>query len=389
MERNDSQPKRSGAAPAGISRIIVEHLDPEHLVPGGIDTCVHDVVKYARETVAIVGITTNPDLALGEWTILQFAGRTVPFLPVARFDRSRKSGPLRLIPHSLLQAAGTLRYRAKLPDTLWQAHRIETGFLLSLLRRQGRLVQFVHNDSTGLVGPNSDSSWKGLVTFYRLLERRVMKRASGVVVFNATDAPRMKRLRTDVTVAQTWYDPETFVGRRSIPAGSFEACWIGRFEAQKDPLLAISTVGALSKEQPDARITFVGTGSLEQSMRARAEELGVSNMIRFAGNLPRAEVAKVMASSGAMLMTSHYEGSPRVLAEAGAVGLPIVATDGSDPDRALTAGYNGIRLSSRQPDKLAAALLEVRDYSSQDCIDSVRHRSAPAAVAALLEIGRD
>lgn len=73
----------------------------------------------------------------------------------------------------------------------------------------------------------------------------------------------------------------------------------------------------------------------------------------------RAQVTALMYASDALLLTSHMEGSPQVVKEALATGLPIVSVDVGDvrerierPD-GFTVGYVA---SSRKPEELAQLL---------------------------------
>ncbi|MDO5720818.1 MAG: glycosyltransferase [Actinomycetaceae bacterium] len=163
-----------------------------------------------------------------------------------------------------------------------------------------------------------------------------------------------------------------------------QLCWIGRFEAQKDPLLAVEVVAELTSLYQDFRLVMVGTGSLKPLLEAEAARLGVADKIEFTGALNRAGVAELMAGSTVLLLTSHYEGSPRVVAEAGATGLPIVATIEADTDRVLERGVNGARVAGREPCGLAHAIMEAAACESQACIARVQHRAAPQAVRRLL-----
>lgn len=368
-------------------RIIIDQIDPDRLVPGGTDTCIHDLVKYSETTtIAIVGITESESTQLGQWTEVHVAGKSVSFLPIARFSRSRSSQLLRL-PHSLRLAMGLVRFRKQIPRGVLQTHRIETGVVVSSVVRPMRLIQFIHNDSTGLTGGNSDSLWKYLGFFYRACERIVFRRAAQVVLFNQSDSARIREMYPQLTVAKTWFDPAVFTfGRKSWKSSdSLKVLFVGRLESQKDPALALDTFAEVQKRYPNAEMTFVGEGSLRPTIVRQANDRKIADRIVFAGALSRADVARKMADSTVMLMTSHYEGSPRVMAEAGAVGLPVVATEGADPDHVLDREFgNGVRVAVRDPRELAGAVLLAAGFDPQRCANAVAERSAPVAVSRLL-----
>lgn len=379
----------SVCAQASLSRTILEQIDPLHLVPGGVDTCIHDLVKYAVEhEIRIAGVTANPDTKLGEWQRLSFAGREISFLPVERLDREVTSGFASRIPHSLRLAVGAWRFRKQIGNGTIQTHRIELGFIAQQILGAASHVQFIHNDGNGLTGSNSDSYWKRLPLLYRYLERTVLKRAASVVLFNKTDAARIRTIRPATTVTSTWYDPDLYFAATEAPTdpqGPLSVCWVGRLEEQKDPLLAIETFAIVARASERASLTMIGAGRLEGSVRERLERLGLADRVRLTGALPRVDVAEAMRTHHVMLMTSHYEGSPRVMAEALACGMPVIATAGADTDKILVAGQNGERVNSRTPDELATSILNHK-ADSLCCVASVAARAAPAAVKRLLEL---
>ena len=381
--------RRAKNVPQDIDIVIVEHIDPEHLLPGGIDTIVHDIVGFSPAVrFAIVGVSHGTSSTIGQWRPIDFAGRTIPFLQVSALDRSaRVNGPR--IPHSMLMALGLLRYRRLIPRTLMHAHRIETGALLILIGRK-TVVQFIHNDSNGLLGTNSDSVWRHLAWAYRLLERFVLNRASGVAIFNETDGQRIKAIRPDLVITKTWFDPSVFFPQklRQHQDDRLRVCWVGRLECQKDPMLAIDVLNELIGIIPTASLRLAGTGALEEQVREHASSLGISEHVEFLGALSRPEVAGLMTTSSVLLLTSHYEGSPTVLVEAAATGLPVVATAQADPDLALVRHTNGIAVDGRDPLDLAKALAEARLYSRAACQQSAQSRSAVILVPRLTNIGR-
>lgn len=368
--------------------VIVEHFDPLNLTPGGIDSIIHDLVKYSKNgTFRIVGISgKDGSVDVGKWTKIRFAGRDVEYLPIARFDRFDTAGIRGKIPHSFLFALGLLRYRRLLPVAEYHAHRIETGLLVSFLT-SADVVQFIHNDSTGLLSSGSDSVWRRLPLIYRILERNAAKKAAKMVLFNKSDSERLYLQRRDLIVSRTWFDSDVFTGSPNRVASDekIRICWVGRLDQQKDPILAIYVVDALKQLGKKVRMTMIGDGVLRDAVHDKVAELRLAEEVEIAGALKRAEVASAMRMSDVLLMTSRYEGSPVVLLEAGASGLPVVATQEADPDQALESGLNGERVANRRAADLARAILQAETYSPDTCRKLANTRSGRATVPALLE----
>ena len=73
----------------------------------------------------------------------------------------------------------------------------------------------------------------------------------------------------------------------------------------------------------------------------------------------RSDVAALMQAADGFLMTSHWEGLPMVLLEAGAGGLPIVATDAGGTRDAVLDGVSGHLTPTSDPEATAAAISRV------------------------------
>jgi glycosyltransferase involved in cell wall biosynthesis len=75
-------------------------------------------------------------------------------------------------------------------------------------------------------------------------------------------------------------------------------------------------------------------------------------------------VPELMATFDVLALTSLWEGLPRVLPQAMATGLPIVATAIDGNAEAVTSGENGLLVPLEDPSALAGAILELlRDPS--------------------------
>ena len=62
-----------------------------------------------------------------------------------------------------------------------------------------------------------------------------------------------------------------------------------------------------------------------------------------------------------LLLTSRFEGTPNVLIEAQAAGVPVVAPDVGGMSEALLNGVTGILVGNRRASSLASAVLEILD----------------------------
>ena len=105
--------------------------------------------------------------------------------------------------------------------------------------------------------------------------------------------------------------------------GGKRVLWPGRLVRDKDPLLTVEVLARAREQGADFVLDIVGEGHLKEPTRARAEELGVSEMIKW--HPPSQEMPRWFRSADLLLMTSLFEGMPLVIYEALAMGVPVVA----------------------------------------------------------------
>ena len=100
---------------------------------------------------------------------------------------------------------------------------------------------------------------------------------------------------------------------------------VGRFNAQKNHMFLIEIFAALHEKMQDAHLVLVGKGELEDEVRRRVEEKGLSDFVSFLG--VRDDVQRLYQGMDLFLFPSCYEGLGIVLIEAQICGLPCVVSD--------------------------------------------------------------
>jgi glycosyltransferase involved in cell wall biosynthesis len=135
-------------------------------------------------------------------------------------------------------------------------------------------------------------------------------------------------------------------------------------------------------------LVLVGEGTLKEPLVAMAKELGISNTVHFAGY--RKNPYTLIARSSAFVLSSHMEGLPLVLAEALALGVPVVSTDcESGPREVLQDGRFGLLVPVNDHLKFADAIsrilteVDLRDQFAGEVRRHGAHLDAPSTVPSL------
>ncbi|MEE9292178.1 MAG: glycosyltransferase [Acidobacteriota bacterium] len=111
-----------------------------------------------------------------------------------------------------------------------------------------------------------------------------------------------------------------------IGSGTFLFGTAGHFAGEKGFDLFIEAAALAARELPQARFVLVGRGEKESALRDLAVRRGVQENVLFAGF--RDEMPEVFEGLDLFVLPSPLgEGSPAVVKEAMAAGVPLVATD--------------------------------------------------------------
>jgi glycosyltransferase involved in cell wall biosynthesis len=114
---------------------------------------------------------------------------------------------------------------------------------------------------------------------------------------------------------------------------------IGNFKPQKAPLDFVDLAARVAEANPAARFFFAGDGPLRADVEARARQHGLGERLLLLGW--RRDVPALLGALDVLVLTSLWEGLPRVCPQAMAAGRPIVATDVDGIPEAVVHGRNG------------------------------------------------
>lgn len=133
----------------------------------------------------------------------------------------------------------------------------------------------------------------------------------------------------------------------------------GRFEGQKDPRLLLEAFRRLNGTGGQTVLILIGTGRLEASMRVLIQQQGLSPIVRMLPPQPQPQLARWMNAADCLVLSSAFEGMPRVVVEALGCGLPVVSTDVGEARRLVQNSVTGRLVGDRTPEAFAAGIAEV------------------------------
>jgi len=174
---------------------------------------------------------------------------------------------------------------------------------------------------------------------YERLQYRAFRRFDAVVAVARPLVPRLERAGVPPwrihEVRNAWHaltpplEREAARHALGLSPDCFVVGWVGRLSPEKGPDVLLEALPLLT-DLPLV-VSMVGAGVEGARLQGRARRLGLDGRIRWHGALPDAE--RLFAAFDLFVLSSRAEGTPIVLFEAIAVGVPIVATRvGGVPD---------------------------------------------------------
>jgi glycosyltransferase involved in cell wall biosynthesis len=213
-----------------------------------------------------------------------------------------------------------------------------------------RIVSTVH----GFTGGRAKNQ------IYEWLDRQALRRFDAVV---PVSLPLVDRLAlAGVPRDRVHLIPNGYAGRveplgraaaraeLGLPADAPVVGWIGRLSREKAPDVFLEASG---RAGASVRASVIGNGVMRSALEAQAAMLGIAERVHWHGELPGA--ARFLPAFDVLMMTSRTEGTPIVLLEAMAAGIPVIVTAvGGIPD--VVTDREAVLVPSEHPDLLAQAI---------------------------------
>ena len=137
--------------------------------------------------------------------------------------------------------------------------------------------------------------------------------------------------------------------------------FVGRLEAQKDPLLAIDAFVKIAAQHPEAKLVMIGYGSLQFAVEQAIAAANLQSRVTIMQDL---NGRALIAGFDCLLCSSSYESFGLVIIEALATGITVVTTPvGVAPDAVIT-GQTGTVTNDFTAISLATGLDDIMQINT-------------------------
>lgn len=167
----------------------------------------------------------------------------------------------------------------------------------------------------------------------------------------------------------TWTDIESFkkAGALKRFGDSQRLLYCGVLIPRKGVHHLIQAMAALAGEFPDLKLTIVGRRDnigYSNELVKSASRLGIADKVFFIDEISQTELANLMAAASVFVLPTYSEGLPRVIFEAMATSLPVIASRVSGIPDIIEDGKTGWLVPPGDEQALAERLRWVLQHTN-------------------------
>jgi glycosyltransferase involved in cell wall biosynthesis len=225
--------------------------------------------------------------------------------------------------------------------------------------------------------------------FLRPVAKRLFRRAAACTAVSTYLRERLQDIAgVDAVVLPMPYDDTKFKPAPPADLSPPVITCIGRFIERKGIRYLLEACALLRDSGLAFRLNLVGDGPLRTDLEKQAQSLSLADLVHWTGNIPHRDIPEIIKQSSVVVMPSvrdwkgEVEGLGMVLAEASAMGRPVVGTDLAGPRDAIGHEQSGLLVPPADSEALARALKQLlsdpdlaRTYGQSGTVYAAQHFS--------------
>ena len=144
--------------------------------------------------------------------------------------------------------------------------------------------------------------------------------------------------------------------RSNIPEDAPLVLNVGSYRPVKGQITFVKACQKVVRERPDVHCAIVGEarepvlGDLQKQLRSK----GGDNIHLLP---PTSEMQRIYPRASLLVVSSHFEGFSNAILEAGASGVPVIATNVGGNPESVVNGQNGFLIPAKNSDAMAKSIL--------------------------------
>lgn len=146
--------------------------------------------------------------------------------------------------------------------------------------------------------------------------------------------------------------------------------FVGRLVDQKHPERLITNCADFLTKNKDWTLELVGEGYLQDKLEMLCKEFNITEQVKFIGAV--SDITPHVKGKKALLLTSRFEGFGMVLAEAAALGTPLLSINcPSGPSEIIQHGKNGYLAETDENFQNLLTQISTDEFNPREVRDSV------------------
>jgi len=212
---------------------------------------------------------------------------------------------------------------------------------------KGSLIYYLTNKITSLLMDGSIFTIQEVQKSFEDSRVLFLNGKDKAVIANCINTNKIKPFCYDNTIKEQWRLPEDHTLLTNVAL----------FNEQKGQMYLLQAMRIILQEMPKARLILVGWGPLENELKVMARNLGIEDHVFFTGKCQREEVFKLLAVTDIFVLSSLWEGFCLAIAEAMALGKPVVSTRTDGSQTLIIDNETGLLVPQKDPGALASAVI--------------------------------
>lgn len=352
---------------------VIHSFDPLGAKVGGLETFVRDMIAHLPDdfTFLMIGVDATGARPLGQVARATFRGKEFDFLPVLHYPEDKAREAAKSIRDSinfqfmqgLLRHLPAVRRALKDAPTSVDLQRVEFATIVKGLGIP--FIQMLHGE--GAPKLQMDSLLSSYRYVHNINEWLAIKACDKFMCVNPIITERIRGAYRSsagkIGTQSTWVDTKIFKATSFPTDDGFRVAFAGRLDLFKVPSLMFKTIERL-RQRLGQGVEFHYMGTSDPNRFQEFEAIRDCTVLH--GFKSASEVANVLSSVHAGILTSEFEGMPFSVLETLGSGRPVCAIHLPQLGSVIKNGVSGALVersddADDMADRLAAAFVETRN----------------------------
>lgn len=305
--------------------VFIENIDPYQNSSGGIATYINKLSQYLGALcieTTLIGSASNHN--------------NVKKIKVDKFINI--TGHKVSHPKFILYLFLNILFLKFTQDSIIHAQRPDVLVPLALLTKNRNLVCHLHGIHSIAVY-HKKGKIQGYI--YEILEKIAFKKARLLIAvdnntyeYYKNKYPYIKHKIIHIPIGVNFNEVfpmnKNYIRRKfGLNKEDKVLIYIGRLDKEKNLYFLIDVFHTLKSKDSSVKMILVGNGREETSLKNYVEKKGIRDII-FMGSVENDKITEILNCADVFVFSSLYEGSPTVIKEAMACGIPVISVDVGD-----------------------------------------------------------